>query len=211
MNNHPTFSAERKLRNNGCRRIAGVDEVGRGCLAGPILAAAVILPYSSHHTWLSDINDSKLLTAKKREHCFDLICQYAVAVGIGMVWQNDIDRKGIAYANRLSMHRAVTSLFPEPDGLLIDFIRLPDISLPQINITHGDRLSYSIAAASIVAKVSRDRLMRELEDKYRGYGFIRHKGYATDEHVSAIRRLGLSNLHRQTFCKFINPGDTISV
>jgi ribonuclease HII len=201
--NQPSFKEELKFIESGLRLIAGVDEVGRGCLAGPVVASAVILPCSRRVAWISGVRDSKLLSAKQREALFEVIRQKAVAAATGIVWQDVIDDIGIAPASRLAMKQAIDGLHPAPDGLLVDYFKLPEVELPQNNVVHGDRLCFSIACASIVAKVTRDRLMRALDNEYRGYGLANHKGYATREHCAALEKLGLAAIHRRSFCGFI--------
>jgi ribonuclease HII len=195
----PSFSEERLLEAQGYRYIAGVDEAGRGALAGPVVAAAVILPLRKKIPFINAVRDSKKLTPLKRESLFYSINDAAVAVGVGFMDREVIDGAGIAEATRLAMKAAIEQLTPSADSLLIDYMRLPEVELPQKGITRGDDLSYSIACASIIAKVSRDRLMKDLDEEYRGYGFAAHKGYGTREHVSCIRRLGPSPIHRRTF------------
>jgi ribonuclease HII len=198
----PSFDEERKLAKQGCRLIAGIDEVGRGPLAGPVMAAAVILPLDIDTEWLHLVNDSKQLTAETREQLFPLICESAIAFGIGEVSAETIDKHGIARATKMAMKAAISKLDPKPDALLIDFVRLPEINLPQRCIIKGDCKSISIACASIIAKVTRDRLMVELDKMYPGYGFAGHKGYATKKHLQSIERLGACPIHRMCFSPF---------
>ena len=195
----PTFTEEQKLAEKGYRFIAGVDEVGRGPLAGPVMAAAVILPINLDVPWLPLVRDSKNLTPKRRESLFSLIEKEAIAIGVGYVPPEAIDAQGIVRATRRAMCAAVEHLPHPPDFLLIDFVALPDLALPQKNITKGDSLSLSIACASIIAKVTRDRLMTALDELYPDYGFARHKGYATREHLLNLRRLGACPIHRKCF------------
>jgi ribonuclease HII len=195
----PSFAEEKLLRTQGYRLIAGIDEVGRGALAGPVAAAAVILPLDLRAPWLTLVRDSKQLSAGRREFLFHGIHEVALAVGVGMVPPEEIDRQGIVKATRLAMKMAIDELSLPPGFLLIDYLRLPDIELPQKGITDGDSLCFSIACASIVAKVSRDRLMVELEETYHGYGLARHKGYGTQDHLACLRRLGPCPIHRRTF------------
>ena len=199
---HPSFAEEQTLVKRGCRLIAGIDEVGRGPLAGPVMAAAVILPLDLDTEWLHLVNDSKQLTAETRERLFPLICESAIAFGIGEVSAEAIDEHGIAGATKMAMRQAVSNLDTPPDALLIDFVRLPEINLPQRCIPKGDCKSISIACASIIAKVMRDRLMVELDKTYPGYGFAGHKGYATREHLESIERLGACPIHRKCFSPF---------
>ena len=188
---------EREGRSKGFRLIAGVDEAGRGPLAGPVVAAAVILPPDSS---LSGVNDSKKLTAAKREELFTRITGSAVAFGVGQASVQEIDQINIYRASQLAMERAIGVLKPQPDFLLTDAMPLPKLSMiPQKPLIHGDALSSSIAAASILAKVTRDRLMGELNRQFPGYGFENHKGYGTEEHLKALVELGPCPEHRLTY------------
>jgi len=197
----PTFDRERDLCSQGYRLIAGIDEVGRGAIAGPVAAAAVILPLDGDIPWLSLVRDSKQLSPRQRERIFDLVQQspIPIAVGIGMVPHTVIDEIGIVRATQKAMEKAVAQLTRAPDSLLIDALPLPDIALPQWSIVRGDQLSLSIACASILAKVSRDRYMRELDSLYPGYGLASHKGYPTRKHLLGLQRLGPSSIHRRSF------------
>jgi len=195
----PSFIEEQLLEAQGYERIAGVDEVGRGALAGPVVAAAVILPRGVDTPWLNEVRDSKLLTPAKRELLFNLIYGTAVAVGIGATAHELIDKMGIVAATRLAMKEAVELLSPQPESPLIDYMRLPEVELPQKGITNGDDLCYSIACASIIAKVARDRLMVTFDSVYPGYGLARHKGYGTREHFARLVKLGPCPIHRRTF------------
>jgi ribonuclease HII len=187
---------ERQARSNGFQLIAGIDEAGRGPLAGPVVAAAVILPAD---LLIKGVNDSKKLSPDTRERLFDTIMSQAISVGIGMGSPELIDRINILQATRHAMLSAVSQLDPQPDHLLIDGISTISSPLSQRTIKKGDSLSISIAAASIIAKVTRDRLMRECDLTYPGYGFSGHKGYGSALHLEAIRRLGPSPIHRLTF------------
>lgn len=181
--------------------ICGIDEVGRGPLAGPVYAGAVILPKDKEILYL---NDSKKLSEKKREELYDVIMQEAVAVGIGCCDNNIIDELNILNATYEAMRRAIGSLKVVPDILFNDYVHIPAVDIKQISIVHGDARSVSIAAASIVAKVTRDRVMCELDREYPGYGFAANKGYGTAEHLDAIKRLGPTPIHRKTFItKFV--------
>ena len=195
----PSFAEEKILEAQGYQLIAGVDEVGRGALAGPVVAAAVILPSKVDAHWLDEVKESKQLIPAKRELLSQRIQEIAVSIGIGMSTQEIIDAQGIIKATRLAMKLAIDQLSPPPQCLLIDYMLLPEASLPQKGITDGDSLCLSIACASIVAKVTRDHLMVELDRIYPGYGLAQHKGYGTKEHLACLRRLGPSPIHRQSF------------
>lgn len=184
------------------RYIAGLDEAGRGALAGPVAAAAVMLPLDNPDALdaLREVNDSKQLSAKKRDVLFELIIQHALAYGIGLESAEVIDGIGILPATKLAMQTAVSQLRPAAEYLLIDGrIRLKSIPLPQQAIIRGDSLSLSIAAASILAKVTRDRLMIELDPHHLQYGFAQHKGYGTAMHLAALEKLGPTPHHRHSF------------
>ncbi len=198
-NQLPSFAEEERLEAQGYWLIAGVDEVGRGALAGPVVAAAVILPRRMDTPWLSQVKDSKQLSPTRRQLLFHHIHQTAISVGIGAVPHRVVDAQGIIKATRLAMKLAISRLSPPPQSLLIDYMLLPEVPLPQRGIKNGDSLSLSIACASIVAKVTRDRLMIELDQIHPGYGLAQHKGYGTREHLNCLRRLGLSPIHRQSF------------
>ena len=167
----PSFAEEKVLKAQGYRLIAGIDEVGRGALAGPVVAAAVILPHRIKATWLSQVKDSKQLSPARREFLFHHINETAISSGIGMASHEVIDAQGIVKATRLAMKLAVDQLLPLPDFLLIDYLHLPEVPVPQKGITNGDSLSFSIACASIIAKVARDQMMVELDRVYPKYGF----------------------------------------
>ena len=193
------YEYERKYSDR--EYICGIDEVGRGPLAGPVVAAAVILPKDCDILYL---NDSKQLSAKKREALYDEIMDKAIAVGVGMANQDVIDRINILNADYEAMKQAIAKLSVEPQILLNVAVNIPGVSIPQIGIIKGDTLSASIAAASIVAKVTRDRLMVEYDDIYPGYGFAKNMGYGTAEHIDAIRSQGPCAIHRRTFItKFV--------
>ena len=195
----PSLAEEETLKAKGYQLIAGIDEVGRGALAGPVVAAAVILPCHIDTPWLNQVKDSKQLSPAKRELLFHCIHEIAISIGIGMAPPEVIDSQGIVKATRLAMKLAVDQLSPPAESLLIDYMLLPEVSLPQKGITKGDSLCLSIACASIMAKVARDRLMIEFDRIYPGYGLARHKGYGTKEHLFCLRRLGPSPIHRQSF------------
>jgi ribonuclease HII len=186
---------ERKLREKGCQWIAGVDEAGRGPLAGPVVAAAVILP---ENFYLPGINDSKKLSEQTREQFFNRIMEEAVSVGIGFVSAKEIDDMNIYEASKLAMIKAVKQLNPKPDHLLVDALTLP-ISISQTSLVKGDAKSFTIAASSIVAKVTRDRYMKRLGEKYPQYGFEHHMGYGTKMHLEAIKEHGVTSEHRKSF------------
>ena len=187
---------ERMYYRRGYQRIAGLDEVGRGPLAGPVVAAAVILPRDGIGEKLFD---SKQISSKKREHLCKTIVAEAEGVGIGIIGQEEIDRINIFQATLRAMVLAIENLPSPPDFLLIDGTQGLNFSVPQKSIPKGDQLSNSIAAASIVAKVTRDRMMLECHQKYPQYNFARHKGYGTKEHRKAIETFGICELHRKTF------------
>ena len=181
-----------------CKFICGIDEAGRGPLAGPVVAGAVILPADCEILYL---NDSKKLSAAKREQLYDEIMEKAIAVGVGMASPARIDEINILQATYEAMRTAVSELGVKPDVLLNDAVTIPEITIPQVPIIKGDAKSVSIAAASIIAKVTRDRLMVQYEEVLPGYGFAKHKGYGSKEHIEAIRRLGPTPIHRRTFIK----------
>jgi ribonuclease HII len=187
---------EKEATENGYRDIAGIDEAGRGPLAGPVVSAAVILPSTFA---LSGVIDSKKLSAKKRARLYDKIYAHAVAIGIGIVDPVEIDRINILQASLLAMAIAVDNLNPKPDCLLIDGTFRISSQLPQKPIAKGDSLSVSISAASIIAKVTRDRLMESYHLYYPQFGFPQHKGYPTKAHKEAIRKFGCSLIHRRSF------------
>ena len=176
--------------------LCGIDEVGRGPLAGPVVACAVILPKDCDILWL---NDSKKLTAKKREELYDVILEGAVSVGIGMASPERIDEINILQATYEAMRQAVSRLSVQPQLLLNDAVTIPEIQIPQVPIIKGDAKSVSIAAASIVAKVTRDRMMEEYDKVLPEYGFASNKGYGSAAHIEALRKYGPSPIHRKTF------------
>jgi ribonuclease HII len=195
----PSFAEEEIFRAQGYQRIAGIDEVGRGALAGPVVAAAVILPSDINAPWLNEVKDSKQLTPAKREVLFHRIHEVAISIGIGSISHDFIDTRGIVKATRLAMKLAVDQLSPPPESLLIDYMRLPEVRLPQKGITDGDNLCMSIACASIIAKVARDKLMVAFDRIYPGYGLAQHKGYGTRGHFACLSKLGPCPIHRQSF------------
>ena len=195
----PSFAEEKTLRAQGYGLIAGVDEVGRGALMGPVMAAAVVLPEHFRAGWKSRVRDSKQLTPAAREYLYDFIKEVAVCFGVGESSNQTIDSVGIAKATRLAMVAAIEKLKPQPQYLLVDFVHIEESSLPQKGIKHGDSLVFSIACASIIAKVTRDRLVTEMDKDYPGYGFAEHKGYGTEEHLKCLREKGPCPLHRRSF------------
>ena len=195
----PSLAEEEKLEAQGYRLIAGVDEAGRGSLAGPVVAAAVIMPCQINTPWQDQVRDCKQLTPAKRELLFPHIREIATAIGTGEVPAEIIDIQGIVKATRLAMKLAIDHLLPAPETLLIDYMSLPEVPLPQKGLVNGDSLCFSIACASIIAKVTRDHLMMELDQTYSGYGLAKHKGYGTKEHIACLRRLGPSPIHRYSF------------
>lgn len=199
MGSPPSFVEERAAYRLGYSLVAGLDEVGRGALAGPVFAAAVILPQKPRFAWLKNVRDSKMLTPKQREELSPLIHRHAVAACVAQSSVEEIEQRNILQATRLAMVRALKGLARQPEFILVDGMKLPQASLPQKGIIDGDRLCLSIACASIIAKVARDRLMTELDGEYPGYGMARHKGYGTEEHLTCLRRLGACPIHRRSF------------
>lgn len=196
----PTLGEEERLQLQGHTLIAGLDEAGRGCLAGPVVAAAAILPLAEDCLRLfAGVRDSKQLSAAQRERLYAVVMERAVGVGVGVVSVEWIDRYNILRATRLAMQQALAALPVRPTYLLLDALKLPAVRLPQLAIIKGDTRCLSIAAASIIAKVARDRLMQAVDEQYPGYGFARHKGYGTLEHKRALAQLGPSPVHRRTF------------
>ncbi|RKU33519.1 ribonuclease HII [Candidatus Poribacteria bacterium] len=187
---------ELACQQSGYKQIAGVDEAGRGALAGPVIAAAVILPIACS---LDGLNDSKQLSPKQRNRLCDEIHRVAVAIGVGAIDNQGIDRLNILNATLLAMKEAVENLTLQPDYLLVDGLYLPQIDIPGEAIPKGDSRSYSVAAASIIAKTTRDKRMIELDRTYPNYGFRKHKGYPTSQHRQAIAAFGASDVHRHTF------------
>ncbi len=205
----PTVDEEQALRVQGYDLLAGIDEAGRGCWAGPVVAAAVILndPCLEQPALLAGVNDSKQLTAGQRARMLDLIRKHAASVGVGVVPATLIDSLGIVPATRLAMEVALFGLQPLPDALLIDAITIPNVPLPQRAIIRGDSISLSIAAASIVAKTTRDRLMTQFDTVYPAFRFGVHKGYGTAVHAQALRTHGPTPLHRRSFRPLIAMED----
>ena len=189
---------EKEAALNGFKYVAGIDEAGRGPLAGPVVAACVILP---ENCLIEGLNDSKKVSAAKREKLYEIIVDKAVSMGIGIVDEKCIDEINILNATKLAMKKAVEQVKPQPDMLLIDAVRLNDVEIAQLPIIKGDSLSISIAAASIIAKVTRDHLIEEADVIYPQYGFKKHKGYGTEEHINAIKKYGICPIHRVSFTK----------
>lgn len=187
---------EKELYKEGYTLIAGVDEAGRGPLVGPVVAGAVILPVNYS---CPGLNDSKQISEKKREKLYDIIMQDAIAVGVGVVDAKTIDEINILEASRLAMKLAIEDLKVKPEYVLSDAMKLTNIDIPYKDIIHGDALSLSIAAGSIIAKVTRDRMLLELDKKYPQYGFAKHKGYPTKAHLEAIQKYGLFEEYRFSY------------
>lgn len=203
-----TYEIEQTLAQQGFVSICGVDEAGRGPLCGPVVAAACILPIGLN---IEGLNDSKKLTEKRRASLFDAICEHAIAYSIAQATVEEIDQLNILEADLLAMRRAIASLAVRADYALIDGNIARDFPLPARAVIHGDALSPSIAAASILAKVTRDRLCLELDQQYPQYGIAKHKGYGTKEHINALRIYGPSPIHRKKFIRFLDrdaePGE----
>ena len=187
------------MLRQGYSLLVGLDEAGRGPLAGPVVAAVVVLPPRPRGRWVKLIRDSKQMTAAQRDYAYTHLRDSALALEVGAGSPAEIDELGIVSATRLAMKRALESLALFPQFLLLDALSLPDVGIPQKAITHGDALCLSIAAASIVAKVTRDRIMEQEDGVYPGYGFARHKGYGTRQHMQNLRRLGPCAIHRFSF------------
>jgi ribonuclease HII len=187
---------ENAYRRMGFNHVAGVDEVGRGCLAGPVVAAAVVLNPSRY---VPRVCDSKTVTAREREQLYERIIRTALSWGVAAADPEEIDRINIHQASLRAMQRAVLALCPGADCVLVDAFRIPDLLMAQRAVVHGDARCTAIAAASIVAKVTRDRMMHELHARDPRYGFDRHKGYATRDHLEAVARFGYSDVHRRSF------------
>jgi ribonuclease HII len=194
----PTLDHERQLIHSGHALVAGIDEAGRGAWAGPVMAAAVILDPAEVSS-LDGVNDSKRLSPRRRAALYQVIIDHCVAYGIGQGSVEEIDSIGILPATRLAMQRAVEILSPQPDALIIDAVRLPQVNKPQAAFNFADAISLSVAAASILAKVTRDRLLIDLDAQYPVYGFARHKGYGTQIHRAALQSVGPCDIHRKSF------------
>ena len=197
----PDLSLELRLREEGYALVAGVDEAGRGPLAGPVVSAAVILPpdLTGSEPWLRLLDDSKVLSPAQREKAVEAVRQHALAVGVGQAGHDEIDSLGIGRATIESMLRAVADLPVLPAHLLLDFVHLRECHLPFLAVVKGDSISYSIAAASNVAKVTRDQLMREADTFFPGYSFAQNKGYPTAHHRARLLELGPCTIHRRSF------------
>jgi len=193
------YTEEKSCEEQGFWLVAGVDEVGRGCLAGPVVASAVIMSRQICPPWYKEVRDSKMLTPEKREYLSPCIHQVAVTIGTGMVGSYLIDSLGMTAAVNLAMNLAVRQLAPCPQYVLIDHFTIRGLTCPQKGVLDGDSLVFSIACASIVAKVYRDHLMQKLDRRYPGYGLAKHKGYGTEEHLKGLRKLGPSPIHRRLF------------
>lgn len=195
------YTLENEYREKGFTVIAGTDEAGRGCLAGPVIAAACILPEG---LIIDGLNDSKKLSAKKREKLYDIIIESAVSYAIAEASVEEIDTLNILNAAQLAMRRAVAKLSPQPSLVLVDGNIARDFPMETVTVIHGDAISPSIAAASILAKVYRDRLLVEMDAKYPEYGFAQNKSYSTKAHMDALRKYGPKECHRKTFLKFLS-------
>lgn len=196
MENIDLLKYEKELYNQGINLIGGVDEAGRGPLVGPVVAACVILPKNYD---LPGLNDSKQLTEKKRDKFYDIIMKDAISVGVGIVDAAKIDEINILEASRLAMKLAIEDMKVKPEFVLSDAMKLTNIDIPYKDIVHGDALSLSIAAGSVIAKVTRDRMMYELDKKYPEYGFAKHKGYPTKLHLENIKKYGLLDNYRLSY------------
>jgi ribonuclease HII len=194
--NKNTLDFERMAYEAGYKLVAGLDEVGRGALCGPVVAASVIFP---PEVFIPEVKDSKKLTPKIRTEIYPQIFSKAISVGIGLIRPHIIDRINILESTKHAMRRALLRNRPKPDFLLIDALKLTGVDIPQKSIIKGDQLSHSIAAASIIAKVVRDRIMCAWHEIYPNYGFDKHKGYGTADHIECLRLLGPSPIHRLTF------------
>jgi ribonuclease HII len=195
-----SLAEEKSLYSQGYKYIAGIDEVGRGPLAGPVVAAAVIIPDGIRRNhWTEKVKDSKLLTPSQREYLYNYITETVISYGVGSISSQTIDLKGIAISTRLAMKQALDQLSPHAEFLLIDYVKLPEVKLPQKGVIEGDSVCFSIACASIVAKVTRDRMMVDFDKVYPGYGLARHKGYGTKEHLECMKKVGPCPIHRRSF------------
>ena len=200
MSKRPDLRYERKLWKLGVEVVAGVDEAGVGPMAGPVVAAAVVF---APETFIKGVHDSKQLSHEEREELFSPIRERALAVGVGIAEVNEIDRLNIYWATMAASRRALAALSLTPGHVLVDGRLIPQLTLPQTRIVGGDRKSFCIAAASIIAKVTRDRMMVQLDAEYPGYGFAQHKGYCTNDHMQTLTKLGPSPVHRRSFMPVI--------
>jgi ribonuclease HII len=198
-NIQPRRTEEAALMKKGFRRIAGLDEAGRGALAGPVVAAAVILPELPDFGWFEKVRDSKMLTAEARENIYLLMQDSGIEMGVGIISPDVIDNINILNATKKAMKMALEQLPAPPDYILTDAVNLPGVDIPQKGIIKGDRDVLIIACASVVAKVTRDRIMVELDISYPQYGFCQHKGYGTRQHIECLQQHGASAVHRFTF------------
>ena len=190
---------DKEFFDMGMKYVCGIDEAGRGPLAGPVVVASVILPKDS---MIEGINDSKKISESKREKLYDVILQETISYGIGIIYQEEIDEINILQATKKGLHEAVANMEIKPNVILVDALTgIDTLGIPYKSIIKGDAKSYSIGAASIIAKVTRDRIMREWDKIYPEYGFAGHKGYGTAKHIEAIKKYGLTPIHRKTFCK----------
>ena len=190
---------DKEFFDMGMKYVCGIDEAGRGPLAGPVVVASVILPENS---MIEGINDSKKISESKREKLYDIILSEAISYGIGIIYQEEIDEINILQATKKGLHEAVSNMEIKPNVILVDALTgIDTLGIPYKSIIKGDAKSYSIGAASIIAKVTRDRIMREWDKVYPEYGFAGHKGYGTAKHIEAIKKYGLTPIHRRSFCK----------
>ena len=204
----PDLKFEKALWKTGVTLVGGIDEAGRGAWAGPVSAGIVILPADKNILkTLRGVRDSKLMTAKQRETWADTIKEICLAWGVGFASAEEIDARSILPATRLAVRRALNNLSKVPEHLITDYLDLPEISIPQTPLVKGDRRCLSVAAASVLAKTSRDKIMSQLDENNPAYGFERHKGYGTKQHQAAIRQHGLSGEHRISFriLKYLSP------
>ena len=190
---------DKEFFDMGMQYVCGIDEAGRGPLAGPVVVASVMLPENS---MIEGVNDSKKITESKREKLYDVILDEAISYGIGIIYQDEIDEINILQATKKGLHEAVANMEIKPNVILVDALTgIDTLGIPYKSIIKGDAKSYSIGAASIIAKVTRDRIMREWDKVYPEYGFAGHKGYGTAKHIEAIKKYGLTPIHRRSFCK----------
>ena len=193
---------EKSVYNEGYKLTCGIDEAGRGPLAGPVVVASVIMPKNS---MIEGVNDSKKISEKKREKLYDLIINESISYGIGIINQEEIDEINILNATKKGLTESIKQLEPKPDIILVDALRdIDTFKIPYRSVIKGDAKIYSIACASIIAKVTRDRIMQEWDKVYPQYGFVSHKGYGTAKHIAAIKEFGLCPLHRRSFTKKFN-------